>query len=36
VTTDQTVTGLLIQTDGNIVVIGDLDGDLAVARYVAN
>jgi uncharacterized delta-60 repeat protein len=36
VTTDQTVTGLLIQTDGNIVVIGGLDGDLAVARYLAN
>jgi uncharacterized delta-60 repeat protein len=36
VTTDQTVTGLLIQTDGNIVVIGGLDGELAVARYLAN
>jgi uncharacterized delta-60 repeat protein len=36
VTTDQTVTGLLIQTGGNIVVIGDLDGDLAVSRYLAN
>jgi uncharacterized delta-60 repeat protein len=36
VTTDQTVTGLLIQTDGNIVVIGGLDGDLAVSRYLAN
>jgi hypothetical protein len=36
VTTDQTVIGLLIQTDRNIVVIGGLDGDLAVARYLAN
>jgi hypothetical protein len=36
VTTDQTVTGLLIQTDRNIVVIGGLDGELAVARYLAN
>ena len=36
VITDQTVTGLLIQTDGNIVVIGGLDGELAVSRYLAN
>ena len=36
VTTDQTVTGLFIQTDGNIVVIGETDGDLAVSRYLAN
>jgi hypothetical protein len=36
VTSDQTVSGLLIQTDGKIVAIGGLDGDLAVARYLAN
>jgi uncharacterized delta-60 repeat protein len=36
VTSDQTFSGLLIQTDGKIVVIGGLDGDLAVARYLAN
>jgi uncharacterized delta-60 repeat protein len=36
VTSEQTFTGLLIQTDGNIVAIGELDGDLAVARYLAN
>ncbi len=36
VTSDQTFTGLLIQTDGNIVAIGELDGDLALARYLAN
>jgi hypothetical protein len=36
VTSDQTFFGLLIQTDGKIVAIGGLDGDLAVARYLAN
>jgi len=36
VTSKQTFTGLLIQTDGNIVAIGELDGDLALARYLAN
>jgi uncharacterized delta-60 repeat protein len=36
VTSEQTVTGLLIQTDGNIVAIGELNGDLALARYLAN
>jgi uncharacterized delta-60 repeat protein len=36
VTSEQTVTGLLIQTDGNIVAIGELDGDLALARFLAN
>jgi hypothetical protein len=36
VTSGQTFSGLLIQTDGKIVAIGGLDGDLAVARYLAN
>jgi hypothetical protein len=36
VTSDQTFSGLLIQTDGKIVAIGGLDRDLAVARYLAN
>ena len=36
VTSDQTFSGLLIETDGKIVAIGGLDGDLAVARYLAN
>jgi len=36
VTSDQTFTGLLIQTDGNIVAIGELNGNLALARYLAN
>jgi uncharacterized delta-60 repeat protein len=36
VTSNQTFSGLLIQTDGRIVAIGGLDGDLAVARYLAN
>jgi uncharacterized delta-60 repeat protein len=36
VTSEQTFTGLLIQTDGNIVAIGELSGDLALARYLAN
>jgi uncharacterized delta-60 repeat protein len=36
VTSEQTFTGLLIQTDGNIVAIGELDGELALARYLAN
>jgi uncharacterized delta-60 repeat protein len=36
VTSEQTFTGLLIQTDGNIVAIGELDGDLALARYLGN
>jgi uncharacterized delta-60 repeat protein len=36
VTSDQTFSGLLIQTDGKIVAIGGLGGDLAVARYLAN
>jgi uncharacterized delta-60 repeat protein len=36
VTSDQTFFGLLIQTDGKIVAIGELEGDLAVARYLAN
>jgi uncharacterized delta-60 repeat protein len=36
VTSNQTFSGLLIQTDGKIVAIGVLDGDLAVARYLAN
>jgi uncharacterized delta-60 repeat protein len=36
VTSEQTFTGLLIQTDGNIVAIGDLEGNLALARYLAN
>lgn len=36
VTSDQTFSGLLIQTDGNIVAIGELDGELALARYLAN
>jgi uncharacterized delta-60 repeat protein len=36
VTSDQTFSGLLIQMDGKIVAIGGLDGDLAVARYLAN
>jgi uncharacterized delta-60 repeat protein len=35
VMSDQTFSGLLIQTDGKIVAIGGLDGDLAVARYLA-
>jgi len=35
VTSDQTFSGLLIETDGKIVAIGGLDGDLAVARYLA-
>jgi uncharacterized delta-60 repeat protein len=36
VTSEQTFTGLLIQTDGNIVGIGELNGDLALARYLGN
>jgi uncharacterized delta-60 repeat protein len=36
VTSAQTFFGLLIQTDGKIVAIGGLDGNLAVARYLAN
>jgi uncharacterized delta-60 repeat protein len=36
VTSAQTFFGLLIQTDGKIVAIGELDGNLAVARYLAN
>jgi uncharacterized delta-60 repeat protein len=36
VTSVQTFTGLLIQTDGNIVAIGELDGNLALARYLAD
>jgi hypothetical protein len=36
VTSDQTFSGLLIQTDGKIVAIGGLDGNLALARYLAN
>jgi uncharacterized delta-60 repeat protein len=36
VTSDQTFSGLLIQTDGKIIAIGGLDGDLGVARYLAN
>jgi uncharacterized delta-60 repeat protein len=36
VTSEQTFTGLLIQADGNIVAIGELNGDLALARYLAN
>ena len=36
VTSDQTFSGLLIQIDGKIVAIGGLDGDLALARYLAN
>ena len=36
VTSEQTFTGLLIQKDGNIVAIGELNGDLALARYLAN
>ena len=36
VTSEQTFTGLLIQADGNIVAIGELDGDLALARYLGN
>jgi uncharacterized delta-60 repeat protein len=36
VTSDQTFFGLLIQTDGRIVAIGELAGDLALARYLAN
>jgi uncharacterized delta-60 repeat protein len=36
VTSNQTFSGLLIQTNGKIVAIGGLDGDLAVARYLAN
>jgi hypothetical protein len=36
VTSNLTFSGLLIQTDGKIVAIGGLDGDLAVARYLAN
>ncbi len=36
VTSAQTFFGLLLQTDGKIVGIGGLDGNLAVARYLAN
>jgi uncharacterized delta-60 repeat protein len=36
VTSDQTFFGLLIQNDGKIVAIGEIDGDLALARYLAN
>jgi hypothetical protein len=36
VTSEQTFTGLLIQSDGNIVAIGELNGDLALARYLGN
>ena len=36
VTSNQTFSALMIQTDGKIVAIGGLDGDLAVARYLAN
>jgi uncharacterized delta-60 repeat protein len=36
VTSEQTFTGLLIQTDGNIVAIGELNGELALARYLGN
>lgn len=36
VTSEQTFTGLLIQTDGNIIAIGELNGDLALSRYLAN
>jgi uncharacterized delta-60 repeat protein len=36
VTSNQTFSGLLIQTDGKIVAIGGLEGDLALARYLAN
>jgi uncharacterized delta-60 repeat protein len=32
----QIVSGLLIQTDGKIVAIGNVDGNLALARYLAN
>ena len=33
---NQIVTGLLIQRDGKIVAIGGIDGNLVVARYLAN
>jgi uncharacterized delta-60 repeat protein len=36
VTSAQTFSGLLIQTDGKIVAIGGLDGNLALARYLSN
>jgi uncharacterized delta-60 repeat protein len=35
VTSEQTVTGLMIQTDGKIVAIGGIDGNLALQRYLA-
>jgi hypothetical protein len=33
---DQVVSGLLIQTDGKIVAIGGIDGNLVLERYLAN
>jgi hypothetical protein len=36
VTSDHTISGLLIQTDEKIVAMGEIDGNLAVARYRAN
>ena len=35
-TSDQQVSGLLIQRDGKIVAVGGIDGDLTLARYLAN
>ena len=32
----QVVSGLLIQTDGKIVAVGETDGNLVLARYLAN
>jgi len=35
-TSDQTVSGLMIQKNGKIVVVGGVDGNLVLARYLAN
>ena len=35
-TSDQTVSGLMIQKNGKIVAIGGIEGNLVLARYLAN
>jgi Domain of unknown function (DUF5122) beta-propeller len=35
-TSDQTVSGLLIEKNGKIVAVGGIDGNLVLARYLAN
>ena len=33
---DQIVSGLLIQKDGKIVAVGNIDGNLVLERYLSN